>query len=61
MENFTHEEIEVINSLQNKLYEEAELLHQVTTSLQEDFDNNDPEAHSVLNMALSHATHYLLK
>ncbi len=59
MEEITPEEdIKIINSLQNKLYEEAELLHDVSTSLKEDLDNNDTQAHEILKTALRHATHH---
>ena len=56
MNNFTPEAI-VINNLQQKLYEEAELLHLVSKSFQVELHNDDVQAHELLETALRHATH----
>ena len=57
MEDFTPGELEIISELEKKLYEELELLHSVSQSLQVDLHNDDPEAKEMLQRALRHAKH----
>ena len=57
MHNFSPEETEIINNLQQKLFEEAEQLHLIAKSFEEELHNDDIQAHELLKTAISHATH----
>ena len=57
MEQHVSNSREIISKLQADLYNEAEILHYVEQSIQDDLTNNDPEAQALLDTALRHAMH----